>query len=64
MVTQSVYGGKIHIWTALKGQEFGFNYINSRCDSYIVVQSGLNNYIFETSAVELVEETVTLKEPE
>lgn len=51
-VTQIVYGNNKHpSWIPKKDETFSFNWVVASNSSFVVVQSGLNNYIFEVSKV-------------
>lgn len=54
-VTQIVFGGKPTVWIAKKDEVFSYNWIVAKTPHYTVVQSGLNNYIFETCHCEFGE---------
>lgn len=55
-VTQIIYGNNRHpSWVPKKDEVFPFSWVVSQNDSYVVVQSGLNNYIFEAAKVKVNE---------
>lgn len=51
-VVMLTFGGR-QAWTAPAGEVFPFSFAVERNDSYVIVQSGLNHYVFEAGAVEM-----------
>ncbi len=49
-VTMTTYGGK-QVWTTKAEEWFEFSFIVARNEGYMVVQSGLNYYVFEAAKV-------------
>ncbi len=55
-VTEIVYGNNKHpSWIPKNGEIFPFSWVVSQNESFVVVQSGLNNYIFEAAKVKVTE---------
>jgi hypothetical protein len=53
-VSMLTFGGK-QFWTAKAGEDFPFSFVVEANPAYVVVQSGLNFYIFETAQVKFAE---------
>lgn len=56
VITQIGPGFRGNVWTEKVGEEYPYTFVLSKNDSYVVVQSGLNQYIFEASKVKFIQE--------
>lgn len=51
-VTVITFGG-IQTWNAKIGERFPFHFCKAMNESYVVVKSGANSYVFESNSIEL-----------